>query len=78
MAAPPSVLLVEDDIRLADLVRTYLQANDFRVNVESRGDRVMDRVQREQPDLVILDIGLPARDGFAVCRELRGVYSSPT
>jgi len=77
MAAPPSVLLVEDDARLADLVRTYLQANDFRVNVESRGDRVMERVQREHPDLVILDIGLPARDGFAVCRELRGVYSSP-
>lgn len=75
--APPSVLLVEDDARLADLVRTYLQANDFRVNVESRGDRVLDRVQREQPDLVILDIGLPARDGFAVCRELRSVYSSP-
>ncbi|HEY6641570.1 response regulator [Povalibacter sp.] len=75
--AQPLVLLVEDDIRLADLVRTYLQANDFRVNIENRGDRVIDRVQRENPDLVILDIGLPVRDGFSVCRELRTVYSSP-
>jgi DNA-binding response OmpR family regulator len=74
---PPLVLLVEDDVRLADLVRTYLQANGFRVSIENRGDQVIDRVQRENPDLVILDIGLPVRDGFSVCRELRTVYSSP-
>ena len=73
----PLVLLVEDDIRLADLVRTYLHSNGFRVSIENRGDQVMERVQRENPDLVILDIGLPARDGFSVCRELRTVYSSP-
>jgi DNA-binding response OmpR family regulator len=76
-AVQPLVLLVEDDIRLADLVRTYLQANGFRVSIENRGDQVIDRVQRENPDLVILDIGLPVRDGFSVCRELRTVYSSP-
>ncbi len=76
-AAQPLVLLVEDDTRLAHLVSTYLQANDFRVNVENRGDRVIERVRRENPDLVILDIGLPVRDGFSVCRELRTVYQSP-
>jgi len=75
--AQPLVLLVEDDVRLADLVRTYLQANGFRVSIENRGDQVIERVQRENPDLVILDVGLPVRDGFSVCRELRTVYSSP-
>jgi DNA-binding response OmpR family regulator len=75
--AQPLVLLVEDDIRLADLVRTYLQANGFRVSIENRGDQVIERVQRENPDLVILDIGLPVRDGFSVCRELRTAYQSP-
>ena len=73
----PLVVLVEDDARLAELVRTYLQNNGFRVSVENRGDRVVERVQRENPDLVILDLGLPVRDGFTVCRELRTTHSMP-
>lgn len=76
-ATHPLVVLVEDDTRLAELVRSYLENNGFRVSVENRGDRVLERVQRESPDLVILDLGLPARDGFSVCRELRGSYAAP-
>ena len=64
----PKVLLVEDDLRLSELVRTYLQSNGFRVAVESRGDRVVDRVQSECPDLIVLDLGLPGQNGFAVCK----------
>lgn len=79
MNAPalPMVLLVEDDLRLAELVRSYLQSNGFRVGVENRGDRVVERVQRENTDLVILDLGLPGKDGFIVCRELRAAVSLP-
>lgn len=73
----PLVLLVEDDLRLSELVRSYLQGNGFRVSVEHHGDRVVERVQRDSPDLVILDIGLPGRDGFAVCRELRTAFTIP-
>jgi DNA-binding response OmpR family regulator len=73
----PLVLIVEDDLRLAELVRNYLQGNGFRVCVENRGDRTIERVQRENPDLIILDIGLPGRDGFTVCRELRALFSMP-
>lgn len=73
----PLVLIIEDDLRLAELVRNYLQANGFRVCVENRGDRTIERVQRENPDLIILDIGLPGKDGFSVCRELRAVFSLP-
>lgn len=73
----PLVVLVEDDLRLAELVRSYLESNGFRVQVENRGDRVLERVQRESTDLVILDLGLPGRDGFSVCRELRAVCSVP-
>jgi two-component system OmpR family response regulator len=58
-------------------VRTYLDANGFRVIVEHRGDRVLDRVQREAPDLLVLDLGLPGRDGFAVCKEVRASNSLP-
>jgi DNA-binding response OmpR family regulator len=77
MSKAPSVLLVEDDLRLAELVRTYLQSNNFQVGVEHRGDLVLQRVQRESPDLVILDIGLPGQDGFAVCKSLRNASSIP-
>src|SRR5689334_12633522 len=67
----PKVLLVEDDLRLAELVRSYLQCNGFDVSVEGRGDRVVDRVQRERPDLIVLDLGLPGQSGFDVCKALR-------
>lgn len=67
----PLIVLVEDDLRLSELVRTYLESNGFRVSVEHRGDRVLERVEREKPELIVLDIGLPGRDGFTVCREVR-------
>ena len=77
MHPAPLVLLVEDDLRLAELVRTYLQGNGFRVVVEHRGDRVVEHLQTTAPDLVVLDLNLPGRDGFAVCKELRAASSLP-
>ena len=77
MHPTPLVLLVEDDLRLAELVRTYLQGNGFRVVVEHRGDRVVEHLKTDAPDLVVLDLGLPGRDGFAVCKELRATSTLP-
>lgn len=74
----PLIVLVEDDVRLSELVRTYLESNGFRVCVEHRGDRVLERVEREKPELIVLDLGLPGRDGFAVCKEIRAArYELP-
>jgi DNA-binding response OmpR family regulator len=73
----PRVLLVEDDLRLAELVRSYLQGNGFQVAVESRGDRVVARVQSENPDVIVLDLGLPGQNGFEVCKELRVAHRTP-
>jgi DNA-binding response OmpR family regulator len=73
----PFVLLVEDDLRLAALVRTYLEANGFRVATEHTGEHVVDRLQQDSVDLVLLDLGLPGRDGFAVCKELRARSALP-
>jgi two-component system OmpR family response regulator len=73
----PSILLVEDDVRLSELVSHYLENNDFRVTTTAHGDEVVDRVQREAPDLVILDLGLPGQDGFSICRQLRPRYANP-
>ena len=71
------LLLVEDDARLSELVRSYLHDNGFEVTVEFRGDRVIDRVKADRPDIIVLDLGLPGQDGFAVCRELRTFGTIP-
>ncbi len=70
---PPSarVLLVEDDAKLAALVREFLEASGFEVTVESRGDRAPTRILGERPDLVILDLMLPGLDGLTICRQVR-------
>jgi two-component system OmpR family response regulator/two-component system response regulator RstA len=70
----PSVLLVEDDLELAEVVRDYLTENGFSVSVETRGDTATQRIISETPDLVVLDVNLPGMDGFAVCRMVRDLY----
>lgn len=72
-----SILLIEDDLRLSELVSRYLQNNGFRVSAASAAEEVLDRVHREHPDLIILDIGLPGEDGFSLCRRLRPAYQQP-
>ena len=68
------ILLVEDDARLADLTAEYLRKNDFVVTVESRGDTAEARILNDDPELVILDVMLPGKDGFEVCRAVREKY----
>ena len=74
---PTSILLVEDDLRLAELVSRYLESSGFRVAIATRGDEVVGKVERDPPDLVILDLGLPGEDGFSICRQLRSNYANP-
>ncbi len=71
------ILIVEDDLRLAALVREFLQRNGFEVLLEHRGDRALEVIQREAPDLVILDIMLPGVDGLTICRQARPSYRGP-
>jgi len=72
------VLLVEDDVKLAGLVKDYLESGgDLSVEIEHRGDRAIERILGEVPDLVILDIMLPGADGLTVCREVRSRYGGP-
>ena len=65
------ILLVEDDERLANLTSEYLCKNDFEVTIEARGDTAEARILNDDPDLVILDVMLPGKDGFEVCRAVR-------
>jgi DNA-binding response OmpR family regulator len=71
------ILLVEDDRRLADLVKDYLENNEFLVTVEGNGSRVIRQCQQLNPALVILDLMLPGKDGLTICQELRPQYRGP-
>ena len=70
----PSVLLVEDDRELSEIVRDYLSENGFSVSIEMRGDAAVGRILDEKPDLVVLDVNLPGMDGFTVCKSVRAQY----
>jgi DNA-binding response OmpR family regulator len=73
----PSIILVEDDLRLSELVSRFLESNGFRVTIVNRGDEAVAQVHRDAPDLVILDLGLPGQDGLSICKQLRPLYSNP-
>jgi two-component system OmpR family response regulator len=74
---PTRILLIEDDVQLASLVSEYLREHEFQVNVEHRGDSGAERILRDAPDLVVLDVLLPGLNGMAVCRQVRAQYSGP-
>jgi len=71
------VLLVEDSVRLAASIRDYLERHHYEVFIEGDGQAVAERFDRLRPDLVILDLMLPGKDGLTICRELRRHDSIP-
>ncbi|MGP4843595.1 response regulator [Marinobacter sp. 1Y8] len=71
------VLIVEDDERLADLTREYLESNGLIVSVEANGAHAVERIRKEQPDIVVLDLMLPGEDGLSICRRARPFYQGP-
>ena len=73
----PLILIVEDEPKLAMLLVDYLQAASYRTRVISRGDEVIPEVKASPPDLLILDLMLPGKDGLSVCRELRQFSDLP-
>jgi two-component system response regulator RstA len=71
------ILIVEDDQRLAELTREYLESNGLRVAIEGDGAVAAARIIAEQPDLVVLDLMLPGEDGLSICRKVREQYDGP-
>ena len=71
------ILVVEDDVQIAAIVRDYLHAAGFGVDVAGDGDAALATARARHPDLVVLDLGLPRRDGLDVLRELRRASAVP-
>lgn len=70
----PHILIVEDDIHLSELIAAYLTKHGYQVSRHTRGDTAGDVILQTRPDLVILDVMLPGKEGFDVCREVRLAY----
>jgi DNA-binding response OmpR family regulator len=66
-----TILVVDDEPKIAALARDYLEHAGFTVITASTGRTALDAVRRQRPDLVILDLGLPELDGLDVTREIR-------
>ncbi len=71
------ILVVEDDASLSEWICDYLNEHGFEVTVANRGDTAIELIEADMPDLVLLDIMLPEKDGFEVCKEVRKFYPSP-
>ena len=73
-----TIVVVEDDQHIADLVELYLRQEGFRVVQASTGERAIEAVRDQRPRMVILDVGLPGgMDGLEVCRRLRAAGDVP-
>lgn len=72
-----TVLVVEDEPQIADVVRQYLDKDGYHVIVVNNGQRAADEFVRLRPDLVLLDLLLPGLDGFEVTRRIRQQGSTP-
>jgi DNA-binding response OmpR family regulator len=72
-----TILVVEDEMKIARLVRDYLQHAGYEVLVAGDGEAAMSSVRGAKPDLVVLDLGLPGRDGLDVTREIRRTSNLP-
>ncbi len=75
--APKTVLIVEDEAPLADVLEEYLQAASFTVEKIADGLSVVAHVREHSPDLILLDLMLPGRDGLEICRDLRSFTTVP-
>jgi DNA-binding response OmpR family regulator len=72
-----TILVVEDERAIARLVRDYLERAGFRVLLAGDGATALAETRASRPDLIVLDLGLPDRDGLDVARDIRGFSGTP-
>lgn len=71
------ILIVEDEIAIAELEKDYLELSDFEVEIETDGNAGMERGMKEDFDFIILDLMLPGVDGFEICKKIRKAKNIP-
>ena len=71
----PRILVVDDNEDNAHIIRDYLESKGYQISVAYNGDEAMSLFDQEKPSIVLLDVMMPGRDGWQVCREIK---ASPT
>ena len=71
MSDKQHILVVDDDPDLVESVTMKLESNDFRVTKAYDGVEAWERIKEDRPDLIILDVMMPRKDGYMVCDELK-------
>ena len=73
----PTVLVVEDDVSVRNLIRTTLKAHDYRFLLAANGATALLEASSHNPDIILLDLGLPDMDGVEIIKEIRGWSNMP-
>lgn len=71
------ILIIEDEVSIAELEKDYLELSGFEVELEEDGGKGLERALTEDFDLLILDLMLPGMDGFEICKRFREVKNTP-
>ena len=71
------ILIIEDEVSIAELEKDYLELSGFEVDMEHSGDTGLDKALKNEFDLIILDLMLPGMDGFEICRRIREQKNIP-
>src|SRR5512133_2074045 len=67
----PSILVVDDNEDNANIIRDYLEARGYPITVAYNGDEAMEAFKSVKPSVILLDVMMPGRDGWQVCREIK-------
>ena len=71
MAQEAKILLIDDDVDFVDATKTVLESEHYQVSVAHDGDEGLQKAREEKPDLIILDIIMPVKDGFTAAEQFK-------
>ena len=73
----PKILLIEDDTGIITPLSLYIEQSGYTISVCQNGNEALDFFTREKPNLIILDINLPGKNGVEICKEIRAISETP-
>ena len=74
--AQKKIFIVEDEEDIVELLKFNLKQEGYSVKYETSGEKAVESIIKEQPDLIILDVMIPEKDGFQICRELKASHKT--
>ena len=77
MAKLANILIVDDDPDIQEAVKIILETQPYKLTFASNGEECLEQVKKSTPDLILLDLLMPQKDGFEVIKELRAYHSYP-